>query len=284
MNMPIRHYRLSARKGEGIWCGAEGAFVGDAPLLKRSDGRWDARDNDELSEHLSETYGLPVDFIGKSAGLSAIARALNDGDIARAQLIGLHLRLPEPLPLTKNAPSQNEIGELAGLLEYAGVLKHNDRHYPAGTPDHKGGQFAPKDSGAASTSGSDQKDGDDPTDNLGPLDDPRQAARRLSGSENQAADENAASAETDAVGVAEERAARGAEVRAAVRAVAMSTEAEALRKATRRLFREAALEALQRIGSKLVLSEIPIVGLVADLATVYDVYNSFESSPNCERR
>jgi len=68
MSLPLRQYRLSSHKGEGIHCDAAGAFVGSVPLLHWSDGTWKARDNVELSERLSETYGLPVDFIGKVRG------------------------------------------------------------------------------------------------------------------------------------------------------------------------------------------------------------------------
>ena len=268
MGFPVRRYWLSSRKGEGIQCDADGVFVGSVPLLKRSNGSWSPRDNAELSEQLSETYGLPVDFVAKTGALTAIAGALNEGDIARAQLIGLHLQLPEPMPLAKNVSSQSAVDTLVVLLKLAGVLKINNRHYPAGTPDHKGGQFAPKNSDTSS----DQNQADDPTNNLGPFDDGRQTPRPSSASASEATGENLTGESAEGIAEAETRAATRAEIKAAVRAVAMSEERSALRKATRELFRKAAFEALKKIGSKLVLSEIPIVGLVADLSTVYDVY------------
>jgi hypothetical protein len=52
----------------------------------------------------------------------------------------------------------------------------------------------------------------------------------------------------------------------------MSEERGEIARVTRKLFREAALDALESAGKKLVLSEIPIVGLFADAATVYDVF------------
>lgn len=43
----VRRYRLSSREGEGVCCDANGAYVGTVPLLKRSDGIWQTRDNTE---------------------------------------------------------------------------------------------------------------------------------------------------------------------------------------------------------------------------------------------
>lgn len=272
MNVLFRQYRLSSEKGEGIHCDAGGAFVGSEPLLKWSNGTWKVQDNGELSDRLSALYRVPVDFAEKSGALCAVARALNDGDIARAQLIALHMQLPEPPPLAKSAFSQDELGVLAGLLEYAGVLKINNRHYPAGTPDSKGGQFAPKDGNDSPTTEADKQDQIDPTDNLNPFDDPTRDASRSADVEGEAAGEQTLQGEIETAAEAEERAAQRATVRAAVREAALSTERAELRVAARRAFREAAVEALQRIGAKLVLNEIPIVGVVADLATVYDVY------------
>lgn len=268
MSVPLRQYRLSPYKGEGIHCDAAGAFVGGVPLLQWSSGTWWARDNVELSERLSEVYGLPVDFAGKSEGVSAIARALNKGDIARAQMIALHLQLPEPLPLAKNAPSQNDVDMLTGLLECAGVLKINYRHYPAGSPDRKGGRFAPKNGDGSQPSGAKQQDQTDLTDDLGPIDDPTREVSEPAAAESDLSGEQATRAGSGAIADAERRAA----IRAAVRDAALSIERADLRLAARRAFREAAVKALEKMGAKLALNEIPIVGVVADLATVYDVY------------
>lgn len=81
---------------------------------------------------------------------------LNDGDVVRAQLTALHLQLPEPPSLAKNALSQSDVAKLTVLLDCAGVLKINARHYPAGAPDGKGGQFAPNEADIQATSESHQ--------------------------------------------------------------------------------------------------------------------------------
>jgi len=178
------------------------------------------------------------------------------------------LQLPEPLPLAKIAPTQNDIDVLAGLLEFAGVLKINYRHYPAGSPERKGGQFAPKNGNGSSTSGAGQEDQTDPTDNLGPIDGPTRGASEPASAESDLSGEQARQAGGGAIADAERRAA----IQDAVREAALSTARADLCLAARRAFREAAVKALEKIGAKLALNEIPIVGVVADFATVYDVY------------
>lgn len=44
------------------------------------------RDREILSNPLSQHYGLPIDMSAKTGGLKAIANALNEGDISRAQI------------------------------------------------------------------------------------------------------------------------------------------------------------------------------------------------------
>lgn len=253
-----RHYRLSEQKGAGVHCSADGVFVGATPLLQRAAGSWQARPIESLSHSLSEEYGLPIDFAAKDAGLSSVARALNDGDIARAQIATLLMQLPEPLPLAKGVTSQEDISKLAFLLECAGLLKINTRHYPARTPGGKGGQFAPKDADDQPTSESQEQN--DPADNLNFPDDPG----REMPSPGRTAGEAVADAEAGAV--------RNAGVRALANADLKAAELTEIRLVARRLFRDAAVKTLERVGAKLALNEIPVVGVLADLATVYDVY------------
>ncbi len=155
MNVPLmREYRLSSsRNAAAISCGPDGAFVGSVPLLKRTSGvgsreMWALRDGDELAAALSESYGLPVDVSAKAGGLAVVARALNSGDVARAQIATVLLQLPDPPPV-KGALSQDTLIKLAVSLDGSGLLKIDwdpAKHprYPAKAPDSKGGQFAPK--------------------------------------------------------------------------------------------------------------------------------------------
>lgn len=85
----IHQFHLSSRGNGGVFCDEGGAFVGAVPLLVRTrrDGKdeWQPRDCDDLSQEMRAQYGLPVDMSSKGGGLAAIAKALNEGDVVRAQ-------------------------------------------------------------------------------------------------------------------------------------------------------------------------------------------------------
>jgi hypothetical protein len=155
-------FRLSSKPSSTeIACSEDGLFVGDVPLLERTTGsgnvdEWRPRNAVDLNTDLSKRFGLPIDCQNKMAGLAAVARALNRGDLAHAQMAALHLRIPAPQPLTKSAHSTKEIVELAMKLHASGMLKadwDSEKHprWLAGTPDGVGGEFAPAGSGNAST-------------------------------------------------------------------------------------------------------------------------------------
>ncbi len=96
----IHEFRLTSRGNGGVFCDEGGAFVGAIPLLARtrSNGKdeWRPRDCDELSKDMSAQYGLPVDMSSKGGGLTVIAKALNEGDVARAQVAAVLLGIPHP--------------------------------------------------------------------------------------------------------------------------------------------------------------------------------------------
>lgn len=149
----IHEFRLSPRGKGGVFCDEGGAFVGAVPMLARTRGNgkdeWRPRDCDDLSREMSARYGLPIDMSSKRGGLVAIAKALNEGELVRAQIATVLLGVPDPPSLSKGAPSRQEMIKLAGDLHWSGLLKVDwdpDRHprWPAGAPDSQGGQFAPK--------------------------------------------------------------------------------------------------------------------------------------------
>lgn len=148
--LPVRTFRLS-QAGRSISCDMNGAFIGSIPLLKRvcTAGKdpWEARNTRELSAELSTHFDLPIDFSSKAAGLNAIARSLNEGRVAHAQLVTLHLQFPEPPPLAKSAAPQAWIAFIHGLHS-AGLLHRawnpNQPRWPAGAPNSQGGEFAPR--------------------------------------------------------------------------------------------------------------------------------------------
>jgi hypothetical protein len=101
-----RIFRLTERRGEGVFCGKEGVFVGDTPLLEEirdSYGRvkWRVREQFQLDRELSKSYRVGVDFSAKISGANSVARALTDGDLALAQIATLLLRFPDP-PVWRN--------------------------------------------------------------------------------------------------------------------------------------------------------------------------------------
>jgi len=149
----LRAFRLSpAGSDRGISCDANGAFLGVVPLLKRSsaNGRetWQPRECSRLSTQVSANFGLPIDMSLKMGGLKAISNALNNGDIARAQIATVLLGIPDPPPLAKGARSREALIEFIRDLHWSGMIKADwnpDEHprWQAGAPDSQGGQFAP---------------------------------------------------------------------------------------------------------------------------------------------
>jgi len=117
----IHEFCLSPR-GTGVSCDADGALVGVVPILKplEKDGKnaWRPRDCEELSEELSAHYGLPIDMSAKTGGLKAIANALNDDDLARAQVATVLLGVPDPPPLSKRAKSRKRMIKLVRDLQW----------------------------------------------------------------------------------------------------------------------------------------------------------------------
>ncbi|WP_158815010.1 Tox-REase-5 domain-containing protein [Methylocapsa sp. S129] len=142
---PIRVFRLSPG---GIECDEEGLRVGDVALLARDKkGGWAARDERDLGFDLSRVYGFPIDVTAKMAALGAVASALRDRNIAKAQIAALLLRLPDPLPLADALLDKSGERRLSRDLVACGLLKADDgwddKHPRTGSPPNPG-WFAPK--------------------------------------------------------------------------------------------------------------------------------------------
>ena len=123
-SLPItRFFRLSE---DGVRCGADGLYVGPAPLLRRAgSGGWAVRPRDEAESELSELYGLPIDLSGRAGGLATVAAALERGDAALAAIAAVLLGVPDPPGLAKDAPVRGCV-ELAAQLFVSGLLKDWD--------------------------------------------------------------------------------------------------------------------------------------------------------------
>lgn len=148
-----RSFRLANEPHIGVCCDEGGLFVGGAPLFVRASlsdggGIWRTLSASEINDALGRVYGLPVDVAAKVRGLASIAQALNKGDVGRAQILTLHLHFPDPPELSKAAGNPCLADELAARLSASGLLKADwdpakHPHWPAGSPDGVGGQFAP---------------------------------------------------------------------------------------------------------------------------------------------
>jgi Restriction endonuclease fold toxin 5 len=101
--------------------------VGDVALLARNEkGAWATRDERDLGRDLSRVYGLSVDVGAKMAGLSVVANALQNRNVAKAQTAALLLRFPNPLPLAGAALGKADQGRLFRDLGACGLLKADD--------------------------------------------------------------------------------------------------------------------------------------------------------------
>jgi hypothetical protein len=123
-------------------------------LRKDDKDAWHPRACEELSEQISALYGLPIDMSSKIGGIKAVANALNEGDVTRAQIATVLLGISDIPPFSKGARSRDRMIKLVRDLAWSGMLKwDSDEHprWPAGTPDDKGGKkggkFAPKGQG-----------------------------------------------------------------------------------------------------------------------------------------
>jgi hypothetical protein len=128
----IREFRLSPPgTGRGLSCDANGAFVAGIPLLKRLRGedrdQWAPRDCNELSKQIGANFGLPIDMSSKIGGLKAICSALNEDDIARAQIAAVLLAIPDPPSLKKSERSRSQMIKFILDLDWSGLLRWDER-------------------------------------------------------------------------------------------------------------------------------------------------------------
>jgi len=122
-----RYFRLSDAPGAGVRCDESGLWVGETPLLERAagpDGRsvWRSQPLADLDRDLGKAYGQPVAFAAKLGGLTSVARALDRGDFAHAQVAALLLRLPDPPEVAASRRASGDGRDLAAQLKFAGVL------------------------------------------------------------------------------------------------------------------------------------------------------------------
>ena len=90
----FRHFRFSKEPGgPGLTCGPEGLYLAGAALLRKTNGGLVPRRPDELAALTLAAFGEVADVERLTRGLQAAANALNEGDVGKAMMVALHLRL-----------------------------------------------------------------------------------------------------------------------------------------------------------------------------------------------
>jgi hypothetical protein len=143
-----RHLWTLSDGGEdslGLSCTNDGLFLGRTPLLERQDGRFTVRAQIDLERLLSSGFGLDAALDRLMLGLNTVAAALNAGDLCRARIAAVQLRIPElPDPLARIEMETEDL--LIRLEQRADALARADwdpaKHPRAGTAPNPG-WFAP---------------------------------------------------------------------------------------------------------------------------------------------
>lgn len=83
--------------GRGLRCDASGLFFAGEALLERdAENQFRPRRPDAIRKVLSATYGVDADWASRIRSVDVVAKALNRGDMARAMVAAVLMRLPEP--------------------------------------------------------------------------------------------------------------------------------------------------------------------------------------------
>jgi hypothetical protein len=89
-------WRLSDRKrSPGLRCAEEGLFLAETPLLERHSTGFAVRPQADLERILDRGFGFKVSLDHVMSGLGTVASALNAGDLCRARIAAVHLRIPD---------------------------------------------------------------------------------------------------------------------------------------------------------------------------------------------
>ncbi len=138
-----------------VECDEDGPRVGGNALLRRTGSapgapRWRLPPLAEIERGLARAYRCEIVAAGKLGGLRVVADALDKGELARAQIATLLMRLPDPPP---SGASPTDRANLEKRLADSGLLKDwdPDEHPRAGVAPNPG-WFAPTDGGNAPSS------------------------------------------------------------------------------------------------------------------------------------
>jgi hypothetical protein len=91
-----RTFRLSQDANNlGLNCTPDGCTLAGVPLLQRTTAGFTPRPAREISALMKSAYGRDIDPRSLLPGLDVVARALNQGDVARGMVAALRLKLPD---------------------------------------------------------------------------------------------------------------------------------------------------------------------------------------------
>jgi len=140
------------RSGLGLCCAENGLFLANTSLLDRRPEGFSPRPQAELEVILSRGFRFSVSLDRVMGGLSAVASALNAGDLCRVRIAAVHLRIPDlpdafarlDMQLEDVALKLDRIAKTtaAGDWNPAGRDWDPDKHPRAGTGPNPG-WFAP---------------------------------------------------------------------------------------------------------------------------------------------
>ncbi|HEY2708498.1 MAG TPA: hypothetical protein VGI95_10630 [Caulobacteraceae bacterium] len=93
------HFTLDRRLGKtGLTCEQAGITLAGVALLRQTDRGLAPRPASEIERLTKAAYGVAQDADALDRGLRVAASALNEGDLSRAMIASLHLKLPTVSP------------------------------------------------------------------------------------------------------------------------------------------------------------------------------------------
>jgi len=96
MTAAQRFFRLANEPGAtGLSCDENGVHLGCVPLLRRTDAGFEPRPSYEIEALIAKAYRGAEDGARLSSGLRCVADCLNKGELARAMIAAVFLRLPD---------------------------------------------------------------------------------------------------------------------------------------------------------------------------------------------
>jgi hypothetical protein len=108
-------------KGRGLRCDRDGLFfAGEAFLERDAEDQFRPRPTPTIRKVLSSTYRTDSNWESRIRSVGVVAKALNNGDVARAMMAAVLMRLPEP-------DSGIHIADIDGVLAKAGFNSDEPR-------------------------------------------------------------------------------------------------------------------------------------------------------------